>query len=261
MENEIVMSGSIECLSGSDIINNNFYVYVYLDQRKPGKYKYGEYEFDYEPFYVGKGSNGRYIKHLRDAYTYKDLKYHKCNIYKCNIIRKIKEVTGNDPIIIKYKENLMERQSFDLEIDMINILGKKSNGGILTNVIDGGDGNSGEKNPMWKHKHTEKSKKLMRDNHADFSGKNHPQFGTKHSKERIEENRLSNIGKQVGKNHPMWKYYYKFTSIEGIEYKNITNLREFCKENTLNYWSIVNSLRSGRKKYLGWSIDRSETIF
>jgi len=33
---------------------NKYYVYVYLDSRKPGKYKYGEYEFDYEPFYVGK---------------------------------------------------------------------------------------------------------------------------------------------------------------------------------------------------------------
>ena len=43
---------------------NIFYVYVYLDPRKPGNYVYGEYSFDYEPFYVGKGSNGRCTIHL-----------------------------------------------------------------------------------------------------------------------------------------------------------------------------------------------------
>ena len=40
---------------------NQFYTYVYLDPRKSGKYKYSEYKFDYEPFYVGKGCGNRYI--------------------------------------------------------------------------------------------------------------------------------------------------------------------------------------------------------
>jgi hypothetical protein len=38
---------------------NSFYVYIYLDPRKPGKFHYGEYCFDYEPFYVGKGKDNR----------------------------------------------------------------------------------------------------------------------------------------------------------------------------------------------------------
>jgi len=31
-----------------------FYVYIYLDPRKPGRYVYGDYCFLYEPFYVWK---------------------------------------------------------------------------------------------------------------------------------------------------------------------------------------------------------------
>lgn len=43
-----------------------FYIYVYLDPRKIGNYNYFDYKFDYEPFYVGKGSNDRYKEHLTD---------------------------------------------------------------------------------------------------------------------------------------------------------------------------------------------------
>ena len=40
-------------------MEKKYYVYIYIDPRKPGKFKYGEYEFDYEPFYIGKGSFGK----------------------------------------------------------------------------------------------------------------------------------------------------------------------------------------------------------
>ena len=32
-----------------------FYVYAYLDPRKPGVFQYKDFRFDYEPFYIGKG--------------------------------------------------------------------------------------------------------------------------------------------------------------------------------------------------------------
>ena len=35
-----------------------FYTYIYFDPRKVGPFMYGDLSFDYEPFYVGKGSNG-----------------------------------------------------------------------------------------------------------------------------------------------------------------------------------------------------------
>ena len=52
-------------------MKNNFYVYLLLDQRKHGKYVYKKYEFDFCPFYVGKGKNKRTKRsyfHFRSAY-------------------------------------------------------------------------------------------------------------------------------------------------------------------------------------------------
>ena len=46
---------------------NNFYTYIYLDSRKSGNYVYGEYVFNFEPFYVGKGKYEQYTSHLRIA--------------------------------------------------------------------------------------------------------------------------------------------------------------------------------------------------
>ena len=38
---------------------SDFYVYIYLDTRKSGKFIYGDLEFEYEPIYVGKTFEGR----------------------------------------------------------------------------------------------------------------------------------------------------------------------------------------------------------
>jgi len=110
---------------------NNFYTYVYLDPRKPGIYNYGEYKFDYEPFYVGKGKGNR-LKNINGR-----SKYFK------RIINKIKELEL-EPVTIKLKENLEETESFKLEIELIKLIGKKNlKEGPLTNLVDGGEGSSG----------------------------------------------------------------------------------------------------------------------
>ena len=55
---------------------NRFYVYVYLDPRKPGNYEYLEngigISFDFKPFYVGKGSWDRLHSQLREAKNLKN---------------------------------------------------------------------------------------------------------------------------------------------------------------------------------------------
>ena len=49
------------------ISKNIFYVYIYLDPRKRGKYIYEEFKFNYEPFYVGKGKGDQIKSHLNES--------------------------------------------------------------------------------------------------------------------------------------------------------------------------------------------------
>jgi len=116
-------------------MNENFYIYAYLDPRKYGLYKYDFYEFSFEPFYIGKGKNNRNKRHLE---LYKSSKngtnpfYDKIQkIYKC----------GYEPIIIKIIENISEKIAFELEVDFISKIGfKLKNTGSLLNITNGGNG-------------------------------------------------------------------------------------------------------------------------
>lgn len=134
---------------------NIFYVYVYLDPRKSGSYSYGDYHFEYEPFYVGK-SNLK-IKHEMQHIKQAKVWYDKGNQLKLNKIRKIQRLTGKDPIILKVKENISEQEAFNLEIKLIKLIGRIDlKEGLLTNLTDGGEGTFGlkrddilgDKNPM-----------------------------------------------------------------------------------------------------------------
>lgn len=98
-------------------MNNIFYVYIYLDPRKPESFDYGEFHFDFEPFYVGKGKKNQWLSHLWIANN------PLCKEYRLNKIRKIQSL-GLEPIIIKYKENLTEQEAFDLEKKLIKTIGR-----------------------------------------------------------------------------------------------------------------------------------------
>lgn len=120
-------------------MKKEYYVYVYLDTRKYSNYMYGDYNFDYEPIYIGKGKGNRYKQHLMEYNFLKDR-----NKLKINKIKKIIRETDKEPKIIIFEENLTEKQAKDLETKMISIIGRKDlEQGPLTNLTDGGEGSTG----------------------------------------------------------------------------------------------------------------------
>ncbi len=112
---------------------NNYYIYIYLDSRSPGKYCYENFSLLYKPIYVGKGKNNRWKK--INKYDRSD--------YFINKINKIKK-SGLEPIVIKLYENLNEKELLKKEIELINEINIK-NPGILINFTNGGEGISGYK--------------------------------------------------------------------------------------------------------------------
>jgi len=115
-----------------------FYVYVYLDPRKPGNYNYGEYHFDYEPFYVGKGNDKRMFVHLKTCYQ------KRCNNKKfINKINKIRKTFDIKQYIIKYGDMLSESVAYELEGKMERAIGRDDLClGPLCNLQDAGKGNN-----------------------------------------------------------------------------------------------------------------------
>lgn len=107
-----------------------FYVYIYLDPRYPGEYKYSFGSFDFKPIYVGKGCGNRYKSHLNTTYT--DC-FH-------NTVRKLCEM-GIPPIIMKLKVGLQEDVAFQTEKQWTEEIGLEKEGkGPLLNCRIGGEG-------------------------------------------------------------------------------------------------------------------------
>ena len=142
--------------------DTSFYVYIYLNPLKPGKYTYGNFiSFQFEPFYIGKGKKDRIYIHLKE----------KKKSHKFYIIQKIRK-NNQEPIIEKLNFDLDDTNSKELEIFYIKIIGRSDlKLGPLTNQTDGGEGKnrvlcSGEtrkklsKNFKGKHHSVETKKKI-----------------------------------------------------------------------------------------------------
>jgi flagellar biosynthesis/type III secretory pathway chaperone len=101
---------------------SDFYVYLY-------KYPSGL------PFYVGLGTGKRWRTHLYKARTGgKDY-----NSYKQNIIKKIL-AQGQEPIIDKVIDGIDREFAALIEQEVISKYKRRSEGGLLVNMTDGGDG-------------------------------------------------------------------------------------------------------------------------
>jgi group I intron endonuclease len=203
---------------------NRFYVYALLDTSKPGNFYYDDFVFEYEPFYIGKGTDNR------DYHTMFD----RHNSFKKNKIKSLKK-KNIQVLSIKVCENLNEKESFDLEVTLIKKIGRRDlELGPLTNLTDGGDGrtniivsqetkrkisetkksqnlhtkhtemiknhlkqiNQGEKNPFYGKHHSDQVKE---EQSLRVSGVNHPMFGKKHDEEtikKIKENRNRNVDQE-----------------------------------------------------------------
>lgn len=110
-----------------------FYVYVYCDPTKPGRWGSDEV-FHHEPFYVGEGTSYRMFAHFSCSR----------NPEKSARIAAVRDV-GLEPIILKVKDGLSKEQSRELEARLIADLGTvKEIAGIprgpLTNKNKGGGG-------------------------------------------------------------------------------------------------------------------------
>ena len=127
-------------------MDNRYYVYIFLDPKKPGLWRYKEYTFYYKPFYIGKGLGNRIKHHLMPCCL-------KNNRLKTNIIKSI-VLSGHEPIYFKLYQNLANEEALKLEIELISYFGRKDiKTGILSNHTPGGESCNIDKNkkPVWKY--------------------------------------------------------------------------------------------------------------
>ena len=152
------------------LVQTNIY-YAYLLKRPNGI-----------PFYVGKGKGRRCYVHLKPWHLKKDE-----NHLKVNVIKQIRH-DGGEPVVEILEKNLTEVDAFRIETEQIKLYGRVANGGILVNMTDGGEGQSGF------HLKESTKKKLSNRNRREGN----PFFGKKHTTATLRKIGDTNRGKTLG---------------------------------------------------------------
>jgi len=216
-------------------MENNYYVYAYLDPRKYGRFSYDglEFSFLYEPFYIGKGKNKQMYSHLREKVTNTE------NRFKFRKINKIKEL-GYEPIIITLLVNLTEENAFNLEKEFIKIIGRRCNdkSAPLTNIAIGGSAP-----PKFYDLPINKQKEIRKKFSDKTYSKETIEKRTKHliGKKR-PQHIIDNLKKRVDSSNPMFgKFRFKVLqyTLDNVFIKEWKGITEAIKE--LNLPKSANS--------------------
>lgn len=223
-------------------MENHFYVYVLLDPRKKGDFKYGDYTFEYEPFYIGKGCKDRIQEHLRASYL-------KEKTYKNNKINKI-ILEGLNVISLKISENSFEVDAFELEKKLISIIGRSNlNLGPLTNLTNGGEGISGlikTDTHKLNLSISSKGKKMSAEAKAKISeslrGKVGRNTGNKHSDYTKQKISNSKKGQLSWNAEPVLQLDENETILQ--EWISASAAAKELKLSQGNIWSVINGKRN-----------------
>lgn len=178
-----------------------FYVYVLLKTYKPGKYTYNNLEFEFEPFYVGKGHKFKNYDRIEVS--------KKCgnNNFKMNIINKHNKL-NLDVTAFKYKDLLTNNEAIELEKELIEIIGKSNlNKGPLCNLYDG---ESGKHGPNFKTR-----KRVFQYNKMGFFIKEYNSI-----KEAVLESGISNISRACNSNSTAGEFVWR-KEIDGFSTSQI----------------------------------------
>ncbi len=195
------------------------YIYAYCDPRKPINKLYVQFNFQFQPIYIGQGQKNRIYRHL------KGIKGDK-NFIKINKINAIKN-SGKQPIIIKIKQNLTKKQAFELQkiyISSIGTIYELPNiiSGTLTNMTSGGQGGD-----------TFSGRTLSKQHRQKISQSNK---GHKHSNESKEKISKSKKGTKISKEHiQKLREGYKCMSIQSMDkMRNNTKNKIWIKNDNKN---------------------------
>lgn len=204
---------------------NNYYVYQYINPLTK------------QPYYIGKGKDNRCYIHLNLKSTFNK----RFNGYNKKLISQ-----GIQPIIIKIKENMTEKDAYNLEEKLIKKYGRKGidDNGILLNILQ----ESKAPNRQGK-KHKQKSIIKMRRQrqniNAHFYGKKH----TNETKEKIRQYNLGRHHKKESKNKLSKEWLIITPSNENI---HIKNLNDYCKKNRLHSSNMYDIAKGKRKQHKGY---------
>jgi hypothetical protein len=250
-----------------------YYVYIYTDPRKPGDYTYrcnnDDFHFSYEPFYVGKGCFKRYRDHLNPSRLSS-----RTNPHKENTIKRIMSDTGKRPFIEIVKKFFDEDDALLFEKSLISVIGRYLNGGILTNICEGGEnGRTGLQNsPEHRQKISNALKgRLLSDEHRKRIGE--AGKGRKMPQSHIDSARKRMLETQSGEGNYRWgkkdslevcekrrishnNYVYELIAPDGHEYSDILDIKGFCDIHNLNYRALKEAIRIGRKYHKNWKVSR-----